>query len=346
MGINKPDTRWVVHYNIPGTLEAYYQEAGRAGRDGLPARCVLLFSYQDRFTQEFFIDKIGQDGDGNAHTSADPQLIDQLKDHARAKLERIIQYARTHLCRRQMILDYFGDPGDIEDCHCDICRRDDSDQASTAGVVSDEVIMLVRQLLSGIARLHGKFGVGAVAEVLTGSQNERTQRWGFDRLTVFGLLKAHSIKRVVAMLHRILEAGLARQTRIDGEKFMAVVELTPTGIEVMKGEIAPPISLNDLLPHRTPGPTPARNRTRRAGDTDFDQQDSPQLRERFERLRAARMTIAKERSLPPYCICHDSTLKSIARHQPASIEDLQQIKGMGPYKVSKYGQALLAALRS
>ena len=118
MGINKPDIRLVVHYNLPGTLEAYYQEAGRAGRDGRPARCMILFSYQDRYTQEFFIDKIGEDT-----PDADAGVIAERKDHAKQKLDLMIRYAQTHRCRRQLILDYFGDEQEVSDCQCDVCRR-------------------------------------------------------------------------------------------------------------------------------------------------------------------------------------------------------------------------------
>ena len=117
MGINKPDIRLVVHYNIPGTLEAYYQEAGRGGRDGRPARCIILFSYQDRFIQEFFIDKLGEDS-----PQTDQALIERRKQHAREKLELMMQFAATHRCRRQMILDYFGDDTEVNDCGCDVCR--------------------------------------------------------------------------------------------------------------------------------------------------------------------------------------------------------------------------------
>src|SRR5439155_15568163 len=152
MGINKPDTRLVVHYNVPGTLEAYYQEAGRAGGDGQPARCVMLVSYQDRYTQEFFIDKIGQD----AGPDADAALIARRKEHALAKLEMVLKYARTHRCRRQMILDYFGDEAQISNCQCDVCRRGagiDVDAAAAAGagvILPDETITLIRQLLSAV----------------------------------------------------------------------------------------------------------------------------------------------------------------------------------------------------
>ena len=350
MGINKPDVRLVVHYNIPGTLEAYYQEAGRAGRDGLPSRCVILFTYQDRYTQQFFIDKIGEE---NAH--ADPRVIQVLKEHATEKLELMIRYAQTHRCRRKMILEYFGDEAEVADCLCDVCQP--NLEAAGAGgramvVISDEAITLVRQLLSAVARLHGKFGVGVVAEVLAGADNERTQRWGFGRLSVFGILRAHSIKRVIAMLHRLMECGLARQRDPDGVKFRPVVELTPVGLAVMKGEQPPPASLADLVPTRGIGPSsvPASERRRidPAGREEEDLQAnlSPEAHRRFERLRTARAQLARERDLPAYCVCHDKTLRLIAHFAPTDADALEQVKGMGPHKVRLYGQALLDALKS
>ena len=342
MGINKPDIRLVVHYNIPGTLEAYYQEAGRAGRDGRASRCVILFSYQDRYTQEFFIEKIGQD-----KSEADPQLIDRLKNHATQKLDLMIRYAQTHRCRRKMILDYFGDEAEVIDCRCDVCRPgEDADgaDASATLVLSDEAIVLVRQLLSAMARLHGRFGVGVVADVLAGVENEKAQRWGFNQLSVFGLLRAHSNKRIVAMLHRVMEAGLARQRDPEGTKFRPVVELTAAGIAVMKGQQPPPATLADLLPRRGMSSSTGERR-RTAKEPRQDAELSPEDEDRFERLRAARAQLARERDLPAYCICHDSTLKLIAQAAPADADALEQIKGMGPHKVRMYGQAFLAALQ-
>ena len=145
MGINKPDIRWVVHYNLPGTLEAYYQEAGRAGRDGRPARCTILFNYQDRYTQEFFIANIGED-----NPEAKPALIAERKERATEKLDLVIRYAQTHRCRRQQILDYFDDTtSQVTDCQCDICRKGSDSEPSRelTEPVTPEVVTLVRQIL-------------------------------------------------------------------------------------------------------------------------------------------------------------------------------------------------------
>jgi ATP-dependent DNA helicase RecQ len=345
MGINKPNIRLVVHYNIPGTLEAYYQEAGRAGRDGLHSRCVVLFSYQDRYTQEYFIERMGADNpDGN------PRVLEQRKAHATAKLELIVKYAQSHRCRRKMILQYFGDEAEVHDCRCDVCQPNLEMSPESAVVVSDEAILLVRQLLSGIARLRGKFGVGVVAEVLAGAENEKTDRWHFRDLSVFGLLRHHSIKRLIAMLHRLMEAGLARQRDPEGIKFRPVVELTASGIAVMKGEQPPPAPLAELAPGRGHVPSSsARMERRRAistdqGETDADATLSSEAQARFDRLRAVRARLARERDLPAYCICHDRTLKLIAQVAPSDSATLEQIKGMGPHKVRLYGEAILAEI--
>jgi ATP-dependent DNA helicase RecQ len=344
MGINKPDARMVIHYNVPGTLEAYYQEAGRAGRDGLMARCVMLFSYQDRYTQEFFIDKIGEE----AGPQADQRQIQQRQEHARQKLDLVIRYAQTHRCRRQMILEYFGDESEVADCQCDVCRRERGETTAASAVADitlpDETVTLIRQLLSGVARMNGRFGVGAVAEVLAGAENERTRKWQLDQLSVYGLLKAHRVKRIIAMLHRLLEAGLARQRDPQGTKFMPIVELTGAGVAVMKGAQPPPATLADIAPtHSSRESTPRRERVE--DPFEAEQMTDPQVIARFERLRALRLNLAREQQLPPYCICHDSTLKLIARRAPDSLAKLEQIKGMGPFKVRKYGEAIIASLR-
>lgn len=363
MGINKPDIRLVVHYQIPGTLEAYYQEAGRAGRDGLPSRCVLLFNYPDRYIQNSFIERIGEE-----NPSLDPMVVADLKQHATTKLELMLRFAQTHRCRRQMILDYFGEETKVQGCRCDVCRGGAGEdgaagEAGPAPVIPDELILLVRQMLSAVARLRGKFGVGVVAEVLTGSESERLQRWNLDQLSVFGLLRAHSAKRVIAMLHRLMEAGLARQRDPDGVKFRPVMELTGSGVAVMKGEALPPASLLDLVArrggsayskssssHSSDGASGSSSSSTERRVVPVEEEGegtslSPEAMRRFERLRAVRSRLAKEKDLPPYCICHDRTLKLIAHFAPADVRALEQVKGMGPYKVKMYGQVFLEALQ-
>jgi ATP-dependent DNA helicase RecQ len=338
MGINKPDTRLVAHYNLTGTLEAYYQEAGRAGRDGSPARCIILFSYQDRFIQEFFIDKLGEE---NPH--ADPDLLQKRKDRARHKLDLMVQYATLHRCRRQMILDYFGDEMEVADCACDVCRKGQDPAMSQGPIVmlADEVVTLVRQILSAIARCRGQFGVGVVADVLAGAENERTQKWNLDRLPTFGLLRNHSSKRIIAMMHRVLESGLARQRDPDGIKFRPVVELTAPGIAVMRGQQPPPAALADLVPKHVERPAT----TRRVES--FPSVDSMDIEAQsiFERLRELRARIAREGGLPAFVVCHDSTLKQLAILKPRDAAALAGVKGMGPYKIKMYGEAFLDALR-
>jgi ATP-dependent DNA helicase RecQ len=338
MGINKPDIRLVVHYNTPGTLEAYYQEAGRGGRDGRPARCIILFSYQDRFIQQFFIDKLGEDS-----PQADLAQIEKRKQHAREKLELMMQFAVTHRCRRQMILDYFGDDAEVSDCGCDVCcKGQNTPLAVGAANVADEVVVLVRQILSGIARCRGKFGIGVVAEVLGGSTTERTQKWGLNELSTFGLLKPYPIKRIVAMLHRVLETGLARQRDPDGVKFRPVVDLTASGVSVMRGQSPPPADLADLVPSRIERAIESPAKKRAAVD---DRPMTPEVEVRFEALRQIRTQIARDRGMPPYIICHDSTLKQMALQAPADETALAGVKGLGPYKIKMYGQAFLDVLR-
>jgi ATP-dependent DNA helicase RecQ len=337
MGINKPDLRFVIHYNLPGTLEAYYQEAGRAGRDGRPAICTMLFSYQDRYTQEYFIDNIGQDNPG-----ASPQLVAHRQERAKEKLDLMIGYASNHRCRRQQILDYFGDQTQVQGCQCDVCTRGKTPVIEEAGsaIVDDEIVVLIKQLLSAIARLNGQFGVKVIAEVLSGVNNEKTERWNFANLSVFGLLRSHGVKRIIAMLHRLIEAGLVRQRDPDGTKFRPVLELTEIGVGVMKSQQLPPSSLADLVSRKMPLPQPVVRRFAPATEETLNASESA----RFEQLRAIRLKLARESQLPPYCIFHDSVLRLIAQQAPTDLQSLGMLKGVGPNKIRLYGAQILAAI--
>ena len=328
MGINKPDIRFVVHYDLPGTVEAYYQEAGRAGRDGKQSDCTLLYHFGDRMTQEFFIDKIGQDA-----PEADEAWVSTLKERATAKLDLMVRYARAPRCRRVQILEYFGDESTVNECQCDVCRG-----MLVEGDITEDVTLLVRQLLSGVARMNGKFGLIAVAEVLAGLASERTQRWRLDQLTVFGLLSKHPSKTIIAMLHRVVEAGLARLRDPEGLR-RPVIELTPQGMKVMKAETPVPGVLATLVPR---APAAGQSRVKRVAEaaTVLD----GVAKHVFEDLRRVRSELAKEHDLPAYIICHDKTLALIAAERPQTPEALERVKGFGPHKVRLYGERLLEVL--
>ncbi len=333
MGINKPDVRFVVHYNLPANIEAYYQEAGRAGRDGQPAKCVLLFSYEDRQTQQWFINNIRGADD------ADPDLIAAIKQHEQAKLDKEIAYASTWRCRRQQILDYFGDDVtvDTERCRCDVCRNGEGSIGDEEVQQVDETTTtVVRQLLAGVARLNDRAGVGTVAEVLAGSRSEKVTARGHDRLSVYGLLSSYRVKQIIAMLHRLIESGLVQQVT-GRESHFKLVKLSAAGVQVMKGIAPAPAPLVDLVP-RSSYQRPAASNVEIATTLDHAAQN------RFQKLKATRLTLARECGLPPYCICNDKTLRAIASSAPSTARELEAVKGMGPRKVAMYGEAILAAL--
>jgi ATP-dependent DNA helicase RecQ len=298
----------------------------------------VLFSFQDRKTQEFFIDKIGEDG------SLPPERIAELQQVARDKLELMVRFLTTHRCRRQMILDYFGDESPITDCTCDVCSRRGPLADSEAIVVDDETTLVIRKILSAVARLNGNFGIATVCEVLVGRENDKITRRRLDQLSVYGLLKLYKSTQVTEMIRRCVESGLAEQVDPD-RNFRPIVRLTDQGAKVMRAEVSPPAELVDLLPRGRAAAATSGRRDRAVGvspqiDIELDQDAEA----RFQRLRAVRAQLARDRQLPAYVICHDSTLKLIAARAPSSLAQLEQIKGMGPMKVKLYGEALLAAV--
>jgi ATP-dependent DNA helicase RecQ len=308
MGINKPNVRWVIHHDLPKNIEGYYQETGRAGRDSLPADCLLLFSAGDVAKQTHFLDEITSDHE---------------REVARAQLRQIVHYAESSQCRRGELLEYFGEkfPGD----NCGACDNCLEPRETYDGTV------VAQKFLSCIYRIRqaGRFGVGAnhVIEVLTGADTDKIRRWGHDRISTYGIGKELSRPQWSAVGRELMRLGYVG---VDEGEF-ATLSLTEEGLAILKARTPIPLTKPMELPQAR------RVTTRRSGEIACDEI-------LFERLRTLRKQIADERSVPAYIIFGDTTLRAMARYYPVNPEQLEGIPGMGEKKRAEFGATFVAAV--
>jgi ATP-dependent DNA helicase RecQ len=331
MGIDRPDIRTVVHAQAPGSVEAYYQEVGRAGRDGQPAHGLLLTSSGDLGLRRRLI---GFSGGRDPGSVSDPEHVQQ---QWRLFLD-LMRYVEAGSCRHDFILRYFGDEQEtLGGCgHCDVCERlEERGGEGAACSASEAEVLVVRKALAGVARNQGRAGLTAVSEMLHGTDNERLRRLGLTELTTHGLLKDHPKAWVLVLLRRLITAGLVDLTT--GE--FPIPFLTALGIATMKGE----------APVRVLVPSPEASRARsakkesRRSERELPDNVDPSL---FESLRATRLDIARAKGVPAYVICHDRTLLEIAAHKPTSMEALGDIYGMGPARIDNYGEPFLETVNA
>ena len=328
MGIDRPDVEAVIHLDIPGSIEAYYQEIGRAGRDGRRATATLLWNYADVKTREFLIDREREERPGRPAVVLDPAEVARRKEIEHAKLRRMVAYADTAGCLRAAILRYFGDPAAREPCgacgNCD--RRTPLD--STAR-------LLVRKILSGIARAGERYGRRKIAAMLVGDLEELPEP--LTRLSTTGLLREEDARGVERWIDAACAAGLIRAS----DDAYRVLSLTPLGREVMAGRVED-VSLAIPAVRR-----PRRSRrTRRLPGVDVGRPESRSQTAAIEALRTWRLEEARRRALPAFVILHDRTLAAIAAAAPRTLDELGAVHGIGPAKLAAYGDAILAAVRS
>ncbi len=313
MGIDKPDVRFVVHAGMPKSLEAYQQEAGRAGRDGLPAECLLLFSRGDAATWKRIIESPTED--------ASPEAIAA----ALRALDGVSSYAGGVICRHRALVEHFGQSLEGEDCGaCDVCL-------SELDLV-DEPLILAQKIISCVARLEQRYGADYTCKVLAGSAEEKITSRGHDRLSTYGLLQDCRTADIRGWIEQLVAQGYLVKA---GE--YGVLHLTPKGLQLLKGEGSPQL----LKAASKSASTSAAGGSRR----DLESWEGVD-RGLFEELRQLRGAIAGEANVPAYVVFGDASLRDMARLRPSSLEAFGHTHGVGQQKLRQYGDAFLGAIRS
>ncbi|MBW2713372.1 MAG: ATP-dependent DNA helicase RecQ [Deltaproteobacteria bacterium] len=323
MGIDRADVRAVLHLAPPSSVEAYYQEVGRAGRDGEDALGMLLISPGDMALRRHLI----ENGGGPVTPDAD------MVRHKWNLFLELMRWAEGGSCRHDAILRYFGDDEEtLEGCgRCDVCL----DLAGGKEEDSEEVSLLVRKALSAVARIHGRFGLSAAAKLLRGVGDERLEREGLHETRTFGILSDRAEEWLMRLLRRMVTAGWVDFQ--GGDRPVAV--LTEEGQAVMSGERA----VRLLLPPEHAGhKTTAGSGEKRRKTPDLARDLDEVGRELFDHLRSYRLELAQSQGVPPYVIASDRSLRDIAMLRPRTRDDLLLAHGIGPAKADRYGVQLLA----
>ena len=319
MGIDKPDVRFVAHLDLPKSIEGYYQETGRAGRDGLPADAWMIYGLGDVIQQRWMIDQ--------------SEASEEYKRIFTTKLDAILGLCEAADCRRMRLLDYFGEPS--QPCgNCDNCLTPPEEWDGTESARKLMSCILRCQQASGFS-----FGAQQIIDVLRGKETQKVLQFGHERLSTFGIGADLDVMQWRSILRQLV---MLKLVRVDHERFNTL-RLTEACREVLRGE-------RQLRLRRPAKAAPKQRAERRSVDKSrisADVADATDVDEgMYEALRTWRREVSKLHGVPAYTVFHDSTLKELARARPRSIAQLRSISGIGATKLERYGEALLEILRA
>jgi ATP-dependent DNA helicase RecQ len=313
MGIDRSNIRFVIHVGMPKSIEHYQQETGRAGRDGLEAECVLLHSWKDVSTHEYFI----------AKAEADPKVEPSFIQSARRHLRDMVRYSQNSLCRHRALVEYFGQKYRTESCAaCDVCLGDRE-------AVPDATVV-AQKILSCVARVKENFGMVHVTGVLHGDHRENIRKWEHDKLSTYGLLKDHAPEDIRDWIGQLIQQQALDQS--DDE--FRVVRLTAQSWEIMRGQRQVRLLRRVRRPDEE---KPTRSKAEKVSWEGVD-------RTLFETLREKRRSLAEERQVPPYQIFSDATLRELARVRPSTRDKMYLVYGVGATKLEQFGDFFLALI--
>lgn len=343
MGIDKGNVRWVIHYNMPKSIESFYQEIGRAGRDGAPADTVLFYSMADIITLRSFCEESGQ------------------KSVNLEKLRRMEEYAESRVCRRRILLNYFGETSSKDCGHCDVCNNPPRTFDGT---------VLTQKALSAVVRAGEKIAVGTCIEILRGMQTPTIARNHYNELKTFGVGKDVSVRDWQTYLLQMLQMGFFEVAY----NMHNQMKVTPLGWKVLKGEhqVSLAIMENEDLQNRTQRGRSSRGRAAGShlgygggsssgshlpfGDHNIpvvhaervifeDEMSGVEDKKLFEYLRKIRKNLADEQGYPPYIVLSDKSLHELTRMKPTTLQAFGLISGIGEFKIKKYGDTFIKAIR-
>ena len=321
MGIDKGNVRWVIHYNMPKSIESFYQEIGRAGRDGAPADTVLFYSMADVITLRSFCEESGQ------------------KSVNLEKLRRMEEYAESRVCRRRILLNYFGETSSKDCGHCDVCNNLPRTFDGT---------VLTQKALSAVVRADEKIAVGTCIEILRGMQTPAITRNHYNELKTFGVGKDVSVRDWQAYMLQMLQMGFFEVAY----NMHNQMKVTPLGWKVLKGEHQVSLVIvenEERAPRQQRVNRPSRGSSIpvvHAERVIFEEEMSGvEDKKLFEYLRKIRKNLADEQGYPPYIVLSDKSLHELTRMKPTTLQAFGLISGIGEFKIKKYGDTFIKAIK-